>query len=110
VFFEPRVLLMKEAARRVSKEGDMEKFKIADRIESAWSAWEGIAGFDWFVAVTYHAMKIPAELIAPLLAISKACRWSALAIEQCANVNGVHRHTAYMGSPARSTTSTRIGN
>ncbi len=92
---DPRAIILKEAARKLSEaEGFIKEFELYDRVERI--AKELItknrnvhkpvcANVDFYSGFVYSVLKIPVELFTPMFAIARMAGWSAHRIEELAN-------------------------
>ncbi len=101
---DPRAVILKEYAKRLSEEkGLSEEFALYDRVETIAAkliaqhrkTFKTVsANVDFYSGFVYTMLKLPTEIFTPIFAISRISGWSAHRIEELVN-NGKIIRPAY---------------
>lgn len=96
---DPRSKVMKEWARKLSKDSDEAYlFPIAERIAKVMKEQKGLFdNVDFYSALVYHYLDIPTSFFTPLFVMSRISGWSAHLLEQRAHNKLIRPLSNYTG-------------
>jgi len=97
--FDPRALILKEVADRLTRESKSRKwFDMAEKIEDyVWEKKNLRPNIEFYAAVTLNALGIPKDLMPSVFACNRIVGWIAHIFEQYADNRLMRPLTEYVG-------------
>ncbi|UCG02883.1 MAG: 2-methylcitrate synthase [Candidatus Heimdallarchaeota archaeon] len=100
---DPRSLIVKERARKLSNEKKefSELFKIAEAVERVMREHNLFPNLDFYTATVYHILGINSHLFTPIFVVSRSSGWAAHVLEQRQNNKLIRPTAEYIGPKER---------
>ena len=100
---DPRARVLREMAKSMAEAtGHTRLFEVAERVYDAVRARTSLpVNVDFFSAVVYHALGIPADFCTSIFAVGRVAGWCAHSLEQYADNRLIRPRAEYVGSAPR---------